>query len=372
MGKTNQNESNTSVLKTPRERLVAMIAGKEIDYLPSQLDFVPYRLQCLLEELNMTLDEFNEFSGNHVFHIFPLTEACYYSSGSEADEKFIELAIERNLIEPHPDSKYVNDNFGVPWIKNKVGVRYADNPLKGKNLDAINWPSPDVPGIFDHLKDELERQRNEYYIIGLQHLTIHERSYLLIGYENFLSNMLSYPEFIEELMDRIVEFHLGLGKRFIDIGVDAVRTGDDFGTQQALQMSPELWRRLYKPRYAKLWEQYREAGITVMHHSCGHVEPIIPDLIEIGCEMLHPVQPLAMSIEKLAKEYGDKLVFHGGIDTQQLLPYGKPQEVKDAVKHCIDVLGAHGKYLIAPSQEIMNDVPTANIMAMIEAIKEYR
>lgn len=372
MDRTYKNTSGDSVIETPRERMKSMLSGRKLDYLPSQLDFVPYRLECLLEELNMNIDEFNEFSGNHIFHIFPLTESCYYSSGSKADEKFIDLAIERNLITPNPDNKYVNDNYGVPWIKNKVGVKYADYPIKDKNLDSIEWPSPNVPGIWDHLKDELERQRDEYYVLGLQHLTIHERSYLLIGYENFLLNMVADPEFVEDLMDRIMEFHLGLADRYIEIGVDAVRTGDDFGTQHALQMNPDLWRRLYKPRYAKLWKKYRDAGITVMHHSCGHIEPVIPDLIEIGCEMLHPIQPLAMSIEKLGREYGDKLAFHGGIDTQQLLPYGKPQEIKDAVKHCVDVLGANGRYLIAPSQEIMNDVPTANIMALIEAIKEYR
>jgi uroporphyrinogen decarboxylase len=361
-----------STFQTRRARLAAMIAGQKVDYLPSQLDFVPHRLNCLLEELDMSFDEFNDFACNHVFHIFPLTEACYYSSGSSADEQMAQMAVEKGLIRQNPDNSRLFDNFGVPWLKNKTGVMYVDHPIKDKNLDAIEWPSADLPGIFDHLIEPFKKYRDEFYVIGLQHLTVHERSYLLVGYENFMTYMASDPDFIAELMDRIVDFHVGLARRFVELGVDAVRTGDDFGTQRGLQMPPALWRKLYKPRLARLWQVYKEAGITVMHHSCGCVEEVIPDMIEIGLELLHPVQPLAMSIEKLAKEYGDKIAFHGGIDTQQLLPYGTPKQVKDAVKHCVDTLGANGQYLIAPSQEIMNDVPTENILALIEAIKEYR
>jgi len=358
--------------ETRRARMQAMVACESVDCLPSQLDFVPHRLERLLDELQMSYDEFNEFSCNHFFHIFPLTESCYYSSGSEADEAFIKMAAERELIPPHPDDQYVYDNFGVPWIKNTTGVMYTDHPVKGKDLDAIEWPSPDVPGLFDHLSDALEQSRDDYYLVGLQHLTVHERSYLLVGYENFMMYMATDPDFVGELMDRITDFHVGLAHRFVELGLDAVRTGDDFGTQLSMQVEPGLWRKLYKPRLARMWQVYQDAGVTVMHHSCGCVEPIIPDMIEIGLEVLHPVQPLAMDIEELARKYGDKIAFHGGIDTQQLLPFGTPGQIKDAVKHCIDTLGANGRYVIAPSQEIMDDVPTENILALIEAIREYR
>ena len=363
---TKRNKNNR------RHRMQAMVAGEKVDILPSQLDFVPFRLQCLLDELQMSYDEFNDFSCNHFFHIFPLTEACYYSSGSEADEAFARMAVERDLIPPHPDNKYLYDNFGTPWIKNTTGVMYTGHPIKDKNLDSIEWPNPDKPGIFDHLTDDLEQNRDDYYLVGLQHLTVHERSYLLVGYENFMMYMATDPDFVGELMDRITDFHVGLAKRFVELGLDAVRTGDDFGTQLGMQVEPNLWRKLYKPRLARMWQVYKDAGITVMHHSCGCVEPVIGDMIEIGLEVLHPVQPLAMDVDELARKYGDKVTFHGGIDTQQLLPFGTPQQVKDAVKHCIHTLGANGRYVIAPSQEIMNDVPTANIIALIEAIKEYR
>ncbi len=357
---------------TPKQRMKAMMAGETIDYLPSQLDFVPHRLKLLLDELGMSNDEFDCFSSNHFFHAFPLTESCYYSCGSQEEEALIDMAVERNLYPRHPDPKYIYDNFGVPWLKNPTGIHNADFPLKDKNLDAFPWPDPNVPGLFDHVTEGLASHRDEYYVVGLQHLTFWERTFLTAGYQNMMLAMADDLPFVEALMDRILEFHVGLAHRFVELGVDAVRTGDDFGTQRGMQIAPDLWRQLIKPRLPKIWEVYHEAGVCVMHHSCGYIEPIIPDMIETGLELLHPIQPLSMSVDKLADDFGSQVAFHGGIDTQQLLPFGKPEEVKAAVKHCVETLGSNGRYVIAPSQEIMNDVPTANIKALIEGIHEYR
>jgi len=278
------------------------------------------------------------------------------------------------LIDPHPDDRYIYDNFHVVWLKNVDGIRDVVNPGKGNpDLDAFPWPRADVPGLFDHVLDGLAQHKNEYYVVGLQHLGLFERSWLFLGYENLMEKLAADITYVEELMDRILEFHVGLAHCFVELGVvDAVRTGDDYGTQKNLQFSPNMWRRLIKPRLAKIWEIYRNAGITIMHHSCGNIEAVIPDLIELGLEVLHPVQPLAMSIERLAEKFGKQIAFHGGIDTQQLLPFGIPGEVSAAMKHCVETLGANGRYIIAPSQEIMNDVPIENIKALVDGIKKYR
>jgi len=357
---------------TKKERMKAMIEGESINYLPSQLDFVPHRLDMLLGEMNMDLEGFNDWACNHLFYIYPLTESCYYSSGSKEDQKLIDLAVEKGLIEKHPDERFIYDNFHVTWLKNTNGIRNVENPLKNKNLDAFPWPDPNVPCLFDHVLGDLNQYSSEYYVVGLHHLTLFERSWLLFGYQNLMIALAMDVEFVEQLMDRILEFQIGIAHRFVEMDVDAVRTGDDYGMQQAMQMNPKLWRRVFKPRLAKIWEVYHKAGITVMHHSCGNIEEIIPDFIEMGLDVLHPVQPLTMSIEKLAKKFGGKLVFFGGIDTQKLLPFGKPPEILEAVERCVKTLGADRKYVIAPSQEIMNDVPTENIKALVEGVKKYR
>jgi len=351
-----------------------MLSGDKIDYLPSQLDFVPQRYARLLKELNMNDDEFNEWADNHFFHVYPLTESCYYSSGSEEDEKLIKLAVTRGVIDPHPNDHSIYDNFHVAWLKNVYGdgIRDVENPLENTAIEDYKWPDPTISGLFDHLIDDLRKRSEQYYVVGLQHLTFFERSFLLFGYQKFMIKLIMDIKAVENVMDRIYDFHIELARRFVQLGVDAVRTGDDWGMQDGLQINPKLWRKLIKPRIAKIWEFYRESGITVMHHSCGNIEEIIPDLIEMGLKLLHPVQPLAMSIESLSKKYGKQLAFHGGIDTQRLLPFGTPQDIIEAVKHCVETLGSNGKYIIAPSQEIMNDVPTDNIKALVEGIHKYR
>ena len=356
---------------TRKERMRCMMRGDKIDYLPSQLDFVPHRLRSLLSELGMSAERFNDFADNHIYYIYPLTESCYYSSGSAEDQALVDLAVSKGLIEPHSDERMIYDNFHVAWLKNRDGIRNVNTPLEGESDARFHWPDPTVRGLFDHLIPSLEAGRDRFYLVGLQHLGLFERAYLLMGYQAFMIALSEDTPLVEELFDHILEFHLGLARRFIDLGVDAIRTGDDYGMQEGLQMDPRLWRRLVKPRLEMIWRLYREASVTVMHHSCGDVTSIIPDLLEIGLEVLHPVQPKAMAIQELSERFGEKLVFFGGIDTQELLPFGSQKDVGEAVKKCIEILGKSGRYIIAPSQEIMNDVPTGNVLALIESIREH-
>lgn len=350
-----------------------MIEGKSIDYLPSQLDFLPRRKEKLCEELRISGDELEEWVGNHIFYVYPLCAAEYYSSGSTEDWEMLNLAVARNLVQYDERLGVIFDNWGVGWKVNPNGVWPYIHPLAGcASLEGFSPPDPTVPGIFDHVEKELSQKRNDMYIVGLQHILLFERAWTLVGYESFMEKLVTDLPFVEELLDVITEYNVQLAYRFVELGVDAVRTGDDYGCQLGLQMNPILWRRLFKPRLEKIWRVYRESGVVVMHHSCGDVRLVIEDMLDIGLQVLHPVQPHAMSLEELAQKFGERLVFHGGIDTQRLLPFGTPQEVKEAVQRCIETLGKHRKYIIAPSQEIMNEVPTENILALVEAIREYR
>ena len=353
-----------------KERMRCMMRGQSIDRLPSQIDFVPHRLESLLSELRMSAAQFDDFADNHIFYLYPLTESCYYSSGSAADQALVDLAVSRGLIEQHPDTRMIFDNFHVAWLKNRDGIRNMNVPLEVANAALFRWPDPTVKGLFDHVAFALAANRDQFYVVGLQHLGLFERAHLLMGYQPFMIALSEDIPFVEELLDHILEFHLGLAKRFIEVGIDAIRTGDDYGMQEGLQIDPRLWRKLIKPRLTKIWELYRQAGVTVMHHSCGDITSIIPDLMEIGLNVLHPVQPKAMSIEELAARFGDRLVFFGGVDTQELFPFGSPEEVRMATSLCMKVLGRNGRYIVAPSQEIMNDVPTKNILAFIETVRE--
>lgn len=169
----------------------------------------------------------------------------------------------------------------------------------------------------------------------------------------------------------ILEYQIAIAKRFVKLGVDGGYTGDDFGSQNGLLFSPEIWREVFKPRYKKLWGVFKEAGRPVFHHSCGDIRKILPDMIEIGLDVLNPIQPQAMPIEELADKYGKNLTFWGGISVQKTLPFGTKGEVEKEIYESIQVLGRYNKYIVGPSHDMTSDISMENFDAMINSIQKY-
>jgi uroporphyrinogen decarboxylase len=193
------------------------------------------------------------------------------------------------------------------------------------------------------------------------------------GTEGFLLDMASAPAKAEVLLDKVNELAISFFQECMKAagdGFDGVYLGDDFGTQQGMLMSPDMWRRYIRPRYEQLLSVIKSSGKAYCHHSCGGVRPIIPDLIEIGVDVLNPIQPLAagMDPEELADEFGRKLCFYGGIDEQRTLPSGTAEDVRNEVRHRIRTLGKHGGYIVAPSHAFQPDTPLANVVAVYETV----
>ena len=153
--------------------------------------------------------------------------------------------------------------------------------------------------------------------------------------------------------------------------IDFFLLGDDYGTQKGPILNPAIWKKFIKPRLQKLVSYIRSRGIPVALHSCGNVTPLISDFIEIGISILNPVQPRAMDLKFLKKEFGDKLCFFGTIDTQQTLPHGTPRDVESEVRIRIKEMGYNGGLILAPSQDLLPDVPDDNIFAFVNACKKY-
>jgi uroporphyrinogen decarboxylase len=147
--------------------------------------------------------------------------------------------------------------------------------------------------------------------------------------------------------------------------------GDDLGGQTTTMMSKDMFKKHIKPRIARVWRIFKDAGLPVILHSCGHITEFIPDLIDIGLDVLEPTQPV-MDLNYRKKEYGKYITFWGGIDTQGVLPRGTPEDVKKLASETIHILGKGGGHIIAPAQEIMNDVPIENVKALVETIVSER
>lgn len=199
--------------------------------------------------------------------------------------------------------------------------------------------------------------------------------YRMRGFETFLYDMAAEPDMVSALVDRMTEFYLELNDRaFSQLRgkIDVWYFGNDFGSQGGLIFSREMFQRYFLDNYRKLIRLAHHYGVKVMCHSCGAIIPLIPDLIEAGIDLLDPVQTTAAGMDpaRLKREFGDKLVFHGGVDTQHVLPDRTPEQVYDHCRQLIQALGRDGGYVFGSSNSIMPGTPVANIDAMYCAARE--
>jgi len=239
-----------------------------------------------------------------------------------------------------------------------------------------DYPFPDelmrcrFPGIRDRV-DAIHWQGLS--AVGQLGMTIFEIAWYLRGMNNLFMDLTIRKDFASYLLDRITSIRCEVAREYSRAGVDLICLGDDIGTQHGPLMKLELWRKWFKPRLKKVIEAAKEENpdLLIFYHTDGDVRMFIKDLIEIGVEVLNPIQPECMNPAELKRLYGDKLSFWGGVGTQTTLPFGTPTDVKAAVKNLIKNVGYNGGLLVSPTHVVMPDVPWANIVAFYEAVKEY-
>ena len=252
------------------------------------------------------------------------------------------------------------DSWGVRWEGGTPAGReweplvqpYAvGHPLTDlSKVDEYPFPDPDNPALMAGLLSGIDR--DQIVLAGELPLLLFERAHALAGMEDLMVNMAENPEAVQTLLRRIADFDIRIIERYIEIGVEAVRCQDDYGGQTSLLMSPRMWRKLIKPELARIYKVAREAGLIVFHHSCGNIMEIVPDLIEIGVDVLDSVQPKTNDHAKLKALYGDRLSFMGGMDTHYALSRGTAEEIEEDVKRCLRYLGYGGGYIIGPDNLI--------------------
>ncbi len=264
----------------------------------------------------------------------------------------------------------VTDEYGVVWTTSDIDRGSPIGPcLTEPDLAGYAFPDARADYRFEAIGEWCEKTRECYRIIWLGDLW--ERATFMRGMENILLDLTLHAGFVDELLHGIANFILEtesiLFERF---AFDGVALSDDYGTQKALLMSPEDWRKFIRSRLAEIFGLARKHGRTCFLHSCGHIKPIIGDLIEVGLDILHPIQPEAMDIFELKREFGEQLTFCGGVRTQDLLPYGTPEEVREEVRRLKREMGKGGGYILEPGITIQADVPIENIAAMIDEARK--
>lgn len=285
-----------------------------------------------------------------------------------------------------PHSDYI-DSWGSGQIEVAEddwfpGVHPIPDAKTVADLDAYpGWPDMSDPSRIAHVREQarLLAAENQYAIMATPWLLFpFERAYAMQGMETFLLNMAMDGDLARALMERIAVYCKQLMGRFLaELGdnVDIIKIGDDLGTQASLMISPRMYRAILKPIHADFISFIKaRTKAKVFFHSDGDVAPLIDDFIEIGVDILNPIQTSAGSMSDLPalkKRFGRNIVFCGGIDTHRILPFGTPADVRDEVRRVIDIMGPNGGYMLGAVHTIMNDVPAENVLAMTDAALEF-
>lgn len=331
---------------TARERVCQALSHCQPDRVPYHLSFTALAQQKL--EAYYGTSALDEVIGNHIVKYKPRCDDY--------------------LMEVGPD--LWRDEFGVVWNRQgdaDVGA-VANCVFERRSIAGFAWPDPHLPCRYSRLPAFIQANDDCFRVVNLGK-SLFERAWSMRGFENILIDMLEAPEFVEDLLDAITEFNLATISELVRYDIDAVMFGDDWGAQRGLLFSPHLWRRLIKPRIARMYAAVREGGKKVFIHSCGKVQSLFPELIELGVDVFNPFQPEVMDLAAIKEQHGQQLSFYGGMSIQKVMPFGTPDEVRNEARRLMSVLGRGGGYILAPSHDMPGDIPVENIVALIETVQ---
>jgi len=338
---------------TRRERVIQAISHHETD-------IVPYTIWLTQEEHGRVTRYINDhgYKGdpnilqrirNHIYSV-------YYSGDA-------------NEMDGNPG--YFQDDFGVIWnrsgVDKDIGI-VSNHILPEPVIKNIRMPELDAVDMDNRYKT-LMANPDDVCKIGDIGFLIYERAWTLRGMENFFTDMLWEPDFVDALLDQLCDYHMQIVDIALRNDVDGFLFSDDWGQQKETIMGLKLWRRFIKPRMARLFSRVKSEGKFVALHSCGDIHELFPDLIDMGLDVYQTFQPEIYDIRKIKREYGGYLSFWGGISTQRLLPYATPDEVKKTTREIMGIMSKNGGYIAGPTHCVPYDVPPENVIALIETFE---
>lgn len=284
------------------------------------------------------------------------------------------------LIGKNGEKEYTHP-FGWRYVNKWNGVEYNAHtvyyPLENvESLEElekfVQWPNPDHYD-YEAVKRFCDKHQDKAIRIGWP--GPYQVFTFMYPAEDFYVMMAEDPELVHAMLDRYSQCYLEIYERMLEAGdgaIDILKCCDDYGTQISLLFSPAMWDEYFAENTKKLVKLAHKYNCFYMQHSCGAVRQIIPNLIQCGVDCLEPVQKVpGMEVDTLKAEFGDRISFQGGVDTQNLLPHGTPEEVRKETEYIIETMNKSGGYILAPSQDFEGDVPIENIIALYEARRKF-
>jgi uroporphyrinogen decarboxylase len=351
-----------------RERVEMALNHERPDRCPMQISFTPEFAERLRADMELQGKQVhNPHGGGNTYELErSLGEDMLLTSVGWANSYYM-------------DSKPYVDEWGVGWkiqpYETPFGqghyTEIASHPLADEAAIAYYTPpDPNRPELYLDSERTIRDFKDEYWIVGVTVTTIFETAWALRGLEQMMLDMAMDPDLANHIFDIPFRYHLTVAKKLVEMGVDMIWTGDDMGAQHQMMISPKMWRTYFKPRMATFISELKalNPNVKVAYHTDGNVEPIIPELIEIGLDVLNPVQPASMDPAKIKKQYGKQLSFWGTIDEQYTLPFGTPHDVSNEICQRLETVGYDGGLILAPTHHVQLDTPLENFWAMVNTI----
>jgi uroporphyrinogen decarboxylase len=301
---------------------------------------------------------------------------AYY--GGDAWRSRIDNAIRHvpglNLAVDEKAGLCYTDLFGSKWRVDRRPFHLKEPTLKESSLKGFAFP--DVKAVFESgWKEKALRACQEWkdhFLVAGFGFGLFERTWTLRGFNEALMDAAIDPDFYDELVEQVTDHQLTVIERLLELPVDGIMFSDDWGYQQGVLLGPERWRRFLKPRLARMYARVHAAGKYALSHCCGSIADIMPDVIEIGLDVLESVQPeaAAMNPYELKRRYGAHITFWGGLGSQSTIPFGTPDKIRAEVARLCREMGRGGGYILSPAKALQPETPTENAAAVVEAFLE--
>ena len=376
---------------TSRERVEATLNFEEPDRVPMDITIRKIPYERLRDYLGLPAEE---TKGNRFGEVSPGLDVL---KALGMDMTFIKLRKPANWTAPPPtDEGIMFDEWGVGHKEVRVpgaGVLLEPvvSPLKNMepddiDLDAYPWPDPHDPGRIAGLAEDTRTfyEESDLALMGRFGGTIMEQAAFIRGYEQWMMDLVLYPDFAKDLMNRITDIQIALDEAGIREAGKYLSifklSGEDLGSQERPLFSKKVWQKVLRPILSRRWQAARDAldkydakHVKLLLHSDGAIRRFLPDLIEDGVDGIDPVQVQCTGMDALGlkQDFGDKMFFHGAIDTQQILPFGTPEDVRAETKRIIQALAPGGGFILTPMHNVQPDVSPENLVAMCDAAKEF-
>jgi uroporphyrinogen decarboxylase len=355
-------------LLTSRERCIRSVLHEEPDRIPLTLNIRPEPYERLRAALHLSdYTGICRYLGVDTVSTGIGLQGGYLAEGAELKEGALASA---NAVGRYKDFEVRRDLWGIEslWAPDHTYTyTYFRHPLQHIPLEDYRWPEIDEGSIDGAVR---ERELHGDYCLYGGVTDMWETAWQITGFTEMMRMLYTDPTRADRIIDGVDRIRLQQARLLCEVGVDVVCDGDDVGMQRGMTMPPNMWRRFLKPKYAELSRLCHKQGAFFFFHSDGWIEPIIPDLIEIGVDILDPVQPECMEPVKIKETYGDGLCLHGTIGVQSTLPFGSPEDVANEVKERIANLGPTG-IILGPTHAMQPDVSVENILALYKTALKY-